>query len=87
MARSKSKHLPPTQSVRELVDFFDTHDMGEYWDQMAEANFDVDLKKKTHLIAIDEAVFGKLTEIAKSKRVSSKMLIDSWLKDKIRRAG
>jgi hypothetical protein len=61
--------------------------MGAYWDQMPEAHFDVDIKKRTHLIAIDEDLFGKLTEIAKSKKVSYRALIDSWLKEKIRKAG
>ena len=85
--KSKSGSLPPTKPVKELVEFFDTHDLGEYWDRMPEAHFDIDIKRTTHLIAIDEDLFSKLTEIAKSKKVSSKTLIDSWLKEKIRKAG
>jgi hypothetical protein len=43
MAKSKSKTLPAFESLDELVSFFDTHDMGEYWEQMPEASFDINI--------------------------------------------
>ena len=36
-------------SLDELVEFFDTHDLGEHWDQMPEAHFKVNIKTKTHV--------------------------------------
>jgi len=36
-------------SLDELVEFFDTHDLSEYWDQMPEAHFEIDIKTKTHI--------------------------------------
>jgi hypothetical protein len=86
MVRSKSKTLPKFESLDELVEFFDTHDMGEYWDEMPEASFDINIKKRKHLVAIDEEIIPKLNEIAKSKEVSSEKLINSWLKEKISKA-
>ncbi len=83
MTKSKSKNLPTVGSLNELVEFFDTHDMGEYWDQMPEAHFDVNIKRRKHVVAIDEEIMVKLTEIAKSRNVSSQKLINSWLKEKI----
>ena len=47
MARSKSKKIPSFKSLDELVDFFDTHDLGEYLNGMPEAQFDVGIKKRT----------------------------------------
>lgn len=87
MARNNSKSLPKFHSLDELVEFFDSNDLGDYLDQLPEAKFDVDLKKRTHLIALDESVALKLGEIAKAKRVSSQKLVNSWLKERIRRAG
>jgi hypothetical protein len=87
MAKSKSKSLPPQKSIAELVDFFETHDMGDYWDQMPEAHFDIDIKKRKHLVALEEDIAAKVTEIAKAKKVSSESLINTWLKEKIRKAG
>ena len=56
MERSKSKKLTPTKSLDELVEFFETHDMGELWEQMPVAQFDVDIKSRTHIVAIDEVL-------------------------------
>ena len=83
MPKSKSKTLPDFKSLNELVEFFDTNDLGEYWDAMPESNFEVDLKKKTHLFSIDNELAGRLTEIAKSRRISSQVLVNDWLKEKI----
>jgi len=83
MSRSKAKKLPNFKSLDELVDFFDTHDLGEYLDGMPEAQFDVDIKKKVHLFALDNEIVDELTKIAKLRHISSEMLINTWLKDKI----
>jgi len=83
MARNKAKQMPKFGSLDELVKFFDTHDLGEYWDQMPEAHFDVDIKKSTHLFAIDQELADKLTQIAKAKKISSEELINSWVREKI----
>lgn len=83
MAKSKPKTLPHLRSLDELVKFFDTHDLGEYWDEMPEAHFEVDIKRRTHLFALDAEFADKLTEIAKSRQISSDSLITAWLKEKI----
>ena len=85
MAKSKTKTLPFFDSIDNLVKFFETRDMGEYWDQLPEAQFDVNIKRTKHLVAIDEEISAQLTDIARSKKVSSEKLVNSWLKEKIRR--
>jgi hypothetical protein len=87
MVKNTSTGLPPARSLDELVEFFDTHDMGEHWEHMPEAHFDVDIKKRTHLVAIDEELLGKLAAIAKSQRVSAEILIHMWLKEKMLEVG
>jgi len=86
MGEGKARSLPRFESLLELVEFVDTHDMGEYWDQMPEAHFEVAIKRRTHLIAIDEAIADKLTQIAKTRGTTSGALINSWLREKIRKA-
>jgi hypothetical protein len=56
MTKNKSKPLPRSKSVDELVGFFDKHDMGEYWERLPKAAFEVNVKTRKHLVAIDEAV-------------------------------
>ncbi|MDQ2855696.1 MAG: BrnA antitoxin family protein [Acidobacteriota bacterium] len=86
MPRSKIKSLPEFGSLDTLVKFFDENDLGDYWDILPEATFDVALKRRRHLVALDERVASKLSEVARSKKVSSEKLLNSWLRERLRMA-
>jgi hypothetical protein len=77
--------FPSFASLDELVEFFETHDMGEYEDALPEAHLEVDIKRRTHLVAIDEETNNRLTEIAEQERTPAESLVNSWLKEKISR--
>ena len=83
MAKNKAKPFPRLKSVDELVKFFDKHDMGDYWDRLPKADFEVNIKNRKHLVAIDEKIIPRINQIAKSKRVTSAKLINTWLREKI----
>ena len=83
MAKNKPENFPQFGSIDDLVEFFDTHDLGDYLDQMPEATFKVDLKEKVHLFALDAELSSRLTEIAKAKHVPAEVLINTWLREKI----
>jgi CopG antitoxin of type II toxin-antitoxin system len=71
------------KSVDEFVEFFDKHDMGDYWDRLPKAKFEVKIKTQKHLVAIDEQIIPSINQIARSKRVTSATLINTWLREKI----
>jgi len=83
MTENKSQKLPQFDSTEELVDFFDTHDLGEYEEDLPEVDFDVDLKRKHYLVSVEEHLMSKLLEVAQGQQVSVEMLVDSWLREKI----
>ena len=37
--------MPKLESVAKLTEFFETQDMGEYWDELPEVHFEVDICK------------------------------------------
>jgi len=41
MKRNSSKNLPAFESVDELIAFFETHDMGDYWEKLSEVEVEV----------------------------------------------
>ena len=86
MARNESKGGPLPKKIDDLVEFFENNDMGEYWDGMPEAHFEVEIKKRNHLIVIDKNMAARTTAIAKAKKTSSESLVNSWLKEGIRKA-
>ena len=46
MKGNRSKNLPTFKSVDELVAFFETHDMGDYWDKLPQVQVEVSLTKR-----------------------------------------
>ena len=43
MKGNRSKNLPAFRSVDEFVAFFETHDMGEYWEKLPEVEMEVSI--------------------------------------------
>ena len=85
MAENNPRDLPSLTPLDELVEFFDTHDMGEHEEALPEAQFEVDLQRKTHLIAIKEEINDRLTEIAEQEQTPAESLVNSWLEEKLSR--
>jgi hypothetical protein len=78
-----SRQLPKFTSLDQSVEFFDTHDMGDYWDDMPEVHFDIDIKRRTQLFALDEDLAERVTAMARAKQIPSGTLINEWLREKI----
>ena len=83
MTENKKQKLPDFASLDEMADFFDENDMGDYLKDAPEVHFKVNLRKRTHFVAIDEEINGELRKIAKGKKITSENLVNSWLKEKI----
>ncbi len=82
-----SGSLPVSGSIDELVEYFETHDMGDDLENLPEVQFDIDLGRRTHLVAVAEDLVGKIGEMARSRHISSESLINSILREKIAEAG
>ena len=80
MAENKS---PKFDSLEALTDFFDTNDMGDYWQTMPEVDFEITLARKTRLVAIEETLADRVAKVAKDKKVSPEVLIQTWLREKL----
>jgi len=50
---------------------------------MPEVDFEVDIKRRKHLVSLDPELSAKVTRIAKAKKTSSETLINSWVREKI----
>lgn len=82
----KENEMPEFESIEELTDFFDNNDMGEYFDELPEAHFDVDIRRRSFLVAVDRQLMKKLADLAKSQQTSTHELVNSWLEEKVARA-
>ncbi len=85
MEESKTSKHHAFNSVSELVEAFDSgDDMSDYLSSLPEVQFDVDIKKRTHLLLeLEGELVSKLAEIARQRQTSTEALIDSWLREKV----
>ncbi|MEK7833747.1 MAG: CopG family antitoxin [Acidobacteriota bacterium] len=83
MAENNQQTLPKFSSLEETVEFFDSHDLGDYLDQMPEAHFDVNLQRSTWMMAIDEEIVRRVSEIAKQEHLQPELLVNRWLQERI----
>ena len=74
------------KSIEEAAEFWDSHDLGDYWDLTKEVSFDVDIKRRVFLTALEPELAKGLAECAHQQGVSTETLINVWLSEKLRAA-
>jgi hypothetical protein len=74
------------KSIEEAAEFWDSHDLGDYWDLTREAHFEVDIQRRVFLTALEPALAKKLTAVAHKQGISTETLINVWLAEKVKEA-
>ena len=81
MPKSKREPIPKQfQTLEQAGEFWDTHDLADYWDQTGDAALSFQLKRKRHLVSIAPAVARDLRAAAKSRGVSAETIANKWLR-------
>lgn len=83
MERNKKKKIPEFKSLEEFQDFWDKHDLTEFWDKLKEVSIKVDLKRSKNLVTIDPEILRKIRKTAAQKGLKTESLINIWLQEKI----
>ncbi len=89
MARNNKRREPIPrhfESVEQAGQFWDTHDLADYWDLTREAEFEVDLQRHVFLASLEPQLAGKLTAVAHKQGISTETLINVWLSEKVKEA-
>jgi len=77
------KKIPQTDSIQELADFCDTHDLTDFDDQLEEVKEQVFERKNSVNVPLESKEVEAVKKIAKSKGVESADLIREWIQEKI----
>ena len=83
MRKSNAKKNAAKRSVNELIEWFDKNDTGGYLEKMPEVHFEIDIKRTRHLVELEPDLADRLAKLARAKRVSSRSLVNSWVREKI----
>ncbi|OIN93563.1 MAG: hypothetical protein AUJ21_05665 [Anaerolineae bacterium CG1_02_58_13] len=71
------------KSIEEAADFWDEHDLTDYWDLTKEVQMEVDIQRRVFLTALEPTLAQQLTAIAHKQGISTETLVNVWLKEKV----
>jgi CopG antitoxin of type II toxin-antitoxin system len=71
------------ESIEEAAEFWDSHDLADYWDLTQEVEFEVDIQRRVFLTALEPELAKRLTECARKQGVSTETLINLWLSERL----
>jgi len=86
MRRNNKKRDPIPRhfkSIEEAAQFWDSHDLADYWDLTREARFEVDIQRRLFLTPLEPELAKKLVVYARKQGVSTETLINVWLTEKL----
>ncbi|HSL83135.1 MAG TPA: CopG family antitoxin [Thermoanaerobaculia bacterium] len=85
MPRNNQREPIPEQfsSIQEAGEFWDTHDLTDYEDQTREADFEVDLRRRVFLTALEPELAKKVAAYAHRQGISTETLVNLWLGEKL----
>lgn len=78
-----SPKIPKTDSIEELAQFWDTHDLTDFEDELEEVTEPVFERRAVVKVHLQPKEIEVVKGIAKSKGVSSEELIREWILEKM----
>ena len=79
----KTEALPQTDSIQELAQFWDTHDVTDFEDELEEVTEPVFERRTVIALDLESAEAGAVKKLAQSKGVADAELIRGWVREKI----
>jgi hypothetical protein len=71
------------KSYNEIGEFWDTHDLANYWTKTKAIRFDVDIQSEITYYSIDKKLSERLQSVARERGVSPDTLVNLWLQEKL----
>ena len=75
--------ISQAQSYKEIGEFWDTHDLADYWDQTDPVKFEVDIQSEVRYYPLERTLAASVAEIARQSGVSVETLLNLWVQEKL----
>jgi hypothetical protein len=81
--RKNKTSLSKASSYREIGEFWETHDLSDFWEQTKPVEFEVDIQTEQSYYALERDLAVEVDKIAHQQGVSVETLLNVWVKEKI----
>jgi len=82
MKRNRSS-LSKAISYKEIGEYWDVHDLSEFWGKTKKVKFDVQIESEVTYYPIEKSLSEKVQSVAKKQGISSDTLINLWIQQKL----
>ena len=83
MKKNKSS-ISKARSYAEIGEFWDEHDLSDYWGKTRKVKFEVVLESEATYYPIERGLSEKIQSEARKQGVSSDTLVNLWLEQKMK---
>jgi hypothetical protein len=70
-------------SYKQIGEFWDTHDLADFWNQTRKTSFEVDIKSEVTYYSTDKKLAERVQSIAQKRGISADTLVNLWLQEKL----
>ncbi len=67
----------------DIGEFWDKHDLADYWDRTEPAEFEVGILSEMTYYALDRKLSEEVRSLAKKRGVSADTLLNLWVQEKL----
>ena len=87
--KTKIDALPEEFPTLEAAgEFWDEHDATDYLEYTRPVrDFSIRIIRRRYLVALDPSVAKKVSEVARTRGLTSAALVNRWLRDRLKRSG
>ncbi len=81
MAKNKNMRF---NTYEESAEWFNSHDMADFEDQLKPVDFKFDLRKNRDWVKLEREIAVNLRKIAIEKKIPTRILVNQMLKERLR---
>ena len=79
--------ISKARSYKEIGEFWDTHDLADYWEQTRPVEFELDIQSEVTYYPLDSTLSAGVCSIARQRGVSPETLLNLWVQEKLQEQG
>jgi predicted DNA binding CopG/RHH family protein len=77
---TKNKKIPNLKTYEEMAEFWDNHDLTDYWDQTEPTQFEISLRaRRRYLVPVDRNLLQRIQRIAQIRGIATESLVNLLL--------
>ena len=81
--RKPKTSISNTGIYKKIAEFWDTHDLSDFWGKTRAAKFQVDIQSEVTYYSLDKTLSKKVQSVARNRGISADTLVNLWIQEKL----